>query len=138
MATSRRDTGSEAWTAPRGRRWSRRDGERMLAALRDSGLSAARFAAHHGLSAQRVYWWQHRLRGASEATPTDGVGVSRHAFVPVRVVDDATRSSATGRAGGRETALEIAVGDSAVVRVHEGFDEQLLRRVIETLREASC
>lgn len=138
MATSRRETGLEAWTPPRGRRWSRRDGERMLAALRSSGLSAPRFAAHHSLSVQRVYWWKHQLRGSAGATPADSAGGSRPTFVPVRLVDDAVRSSATGRAGGREPALEIEVGGSAIVRVHRGFDEQLLRRVIETLREAAC
>lgn len=137
MATSRRATSLEGWTAPRGRRWSQRDGERMLAALRSSGLSAARFAARHGLTAQRVYWWHHRLRDSAPTSRVKDVRASRPTLVPVHIVHDAPEVTASAD-DARNAVVEIAVGNNAVVRVHQGFDEQLLRRVLQTLRGASC
>jgi transposase-like protein len=112
------------WTPPRGRpRWQLADGELMVAALRASGETPAAFARRHGLHEVRVQRWVARVgRKARSATPVQPV-----AFAPVRV------TSAQPAVSG----LEVVVG-GAVVRVGRGFDDDLLRRVVAALAEASC
>jgi len=117
-------TASVEWTPPRGRpRWTLAEGELMVAALRASGETPAAFARRHGLHEVRVQRWVARVgRKARSAAPVRPVG-----FAPVRV------TSAQPAAGG----LEVVVG-RAVVRVGRGFDDELLRRVVAALGEASC
>jgi len=43
------------------RRWTTGIARGVLEAREHSGLSVNRFAARHGLSAERLYRWQHRL-----------------------------------------------------------------------------
>jgi len=112
------------WTPPRGRpRWTMAEGELMVAALRASGETPAAFARRHDLHEVRVQRWVARVgRKARSAARVRPVG-----FVPVRV------TSAQPAASG----LEVVVG-GAVVRVGRGFDDELLRRVVAALGEASC
>ena len=112
------------WTPPRGRpRWTMAEGELMVAALRASGETPAAFARRHGLHEVRVQRWVARVgRKARSAAAVRPVG-----FAPVRV------TSAQPAASG----LEVVVG-GAVVRVVRGFDDELLRRVVAVLGEASC
>jgi len=112
------------WTPPRGRpRWTMAEGELMVAALRASGETPAAFARRHGLHEVRVQRWVARVgRKARSAAQVRPVG-----FAPVRV------TSAQPAASG----LEVVVG-GAVVRVGRGFDDELLRRVVAALGEATC
>ena len=104
------------WTPPRGRpRWTMAEGELMVAALRASGETPAAFARRHSLHEVRVQRWVAR------------VGRKARSAAPVRVTS--AQSAASG--------LEVVVG-GAVVRVDRGFDDELLRRVVAALGEASC
>ena len=49
------------WTETRRRRWKVADAEEVLAALERSGLPTSRFAAEHGLEAERLRRWRRRL-----------------------------------------------------------------------------
>jgi hypothetical protein len=97
----------------------------MVAALRASGETAAAFARRHGLQEARVQRWV--VRVGSKAKARSAEPVQRVAFAPVRV------SSAEPAVSG----LEVVVG-GAMVRVGRGFDDDLLRRVVAALGEASC
>lgn len=112
------------WTPPRGRpRWTMAEGELMVAALRASGETPAAFAQRHGLHEVRVQRWVARVgKKARSAAPARPVG-----FAPVRVTSAQPATS----------GLEVVVG-GAVVRVGRGFDDELLRRVVAALGEASC
>lgn len=112
------------WTPPRGRpRWTMAEGELMVAALRASGETPAAFARRHGLHEVRVQRWVARVgKKARSAAPARPVG-----FAPVRVTSAQPATS----------GLEVVVG-GAVVRVGRGFDDELLRRVVVALGEASC
>lgn len=112
------------WTPPRGRaRWQFGEGELMVAALRASGETPAAFARRHGLRERRVQRWVARVGRKSRSTSP----VSPVVFAPVRVT-----AAPTSTAG-----LDVVIG-GAVVRVGHGFDDDLLRRVVAALREASC
>lgn len=131
MAIPRQDATRDRWTAPRGRRWTKRDGEQMLEALGASGLSAGRFARIHGLTAQRVYWWRSQLSSGARSA------VRREApeFVPVRVTNS---TGAVASMASDEGTLEITVGSGTAIRVRRGFDGELLRQVVAALEGAGC
>jgi hypothetical protein len=135
MDASRRSE-SEQWQPPRGRRWKRHDAEQMAVTLRMSGLSAAQFAKQHGLNGQRVYWWMTQL-GGTAAKADKPKPECRPQFVPVRVVESSSRSKPCP-APREQGGLEIQVGNSTVIRVRRGFDNELLRSVVAALAEGSC
>jgi transposase-like protein len=94
-------------------RWTEEDATAALAALRQSGLSVALFAAREGLVAQRLYVWRRRLEPSSdfvELTPPTAIelGHTHHVF-------------------------EVALRSGHVVRLSERFDEEALRRLVDVL-----
>jgi transposase-like protein len=92
----------------------------------DSGLTAAEFAARHGVNARTLTYWKWRLgkeapdveneKQPSSAEPTTFVEVSP--------------PSLWWRASDR---IEIAIDDSVVVRVPNEVDAETLRRVLVVL-----
>ncbi|HVV51145.1 MAG TPA: transposase [Polyangia bacterium] len=75
-----------------------------------SGLSVGEFAARHGLDAQRLYRWRTQLAAAGQTLP---------AFVEIK------RSA--------NAAIEVVLRSGHVIRVQDGFGEDLLRRVVAVL-----
>ena len=135
-----RSDGSESgWMPPADRqRWGEAEAQAMVEAFRDSGLSVREFAERHGIGEWRVRKWAGRLSVKSTAprtaaASTGGRGVR---FAPVRLVP-ATRGSASGSAPRSGSIVEVVVG-GAVVRVTDGFDEDLLRRVVSALGGTGC
>lgn len=116
------------WLPPSKRRWNREDGRQMVRAVEALGETAAVFAQRHGLKAHRVERWLRRLGGRRSAGP-----IAAPRFAPVRLVSKAPQAAAVASAG-----VEVVIGKGRVVRVGTGFDEQLLRRVILVLEEATC
>ena len=90
----------------------------IIAAQRDSGLSAARFCAERGIWASSFFAWKRKLSGAAKRS------VAASGFVEATVggVDDE-------RGGG--VAIELSRGRR--VSVKRGFDRRLLLEVIEAL-----
>jgi transposase-like protein len=124
--------GSSTWTVPDARRWREADARGMVTALRASGEGIAEFARRHGLHEERVRRWDRRLQGqVRRAAPAMA---SRPAaaitFAPVRVL--AAPAPATA-----DAPLDVLVG-GAVLRVHRGFDEALLRQVVSALGGGRC
>ena len=87
-----------------------------IAAWRASGETAAQFASSQGYSAGSLRWWSSRLGRAAKARP---VALAR-VEVPKRV---AAASS----------GVRVDVG-GARVEVDSGFDCDVLRAVVSTLR----
>jgi hypothetical protein len=113
MAKTKRAGGRGGW-----RQWSEAQAAEVLAELRASGESTAKFAARCGVSTQRLSYWAKRLPA----------GQRQPAFVPVEL--------SAGRDDG--ALIELAAGD-VVIRVREGADLATLRRVVDALRGgASC
>lgn len=113
-----------AWEPRRGQRWSRSDGEAMVAAFEGSGMSVAEFARRHGLVDQRVHWWLTRRRPRSKSL----------AFAPVRLVDS-RREPLPSSVGVATSAggVEVILRTGRVIRVGSEFDAETLRRVVEVL-----
>jgi hypothetical protein len=99
--------------------------ERMRATVerwQRSGMSAASFSRREGIQARRLSYWK-RVLGA--AAPRRRV-VGRPRLTPVQVVD-------LGLAGAASIEVVLAGGERLVVR--EGVSPDLLRGVLDVLRE---
>ena len=104
------------------RYWRAADAERVLEAWGQSGQSGAAFARDHGLSRARLLRWRDRLKRT--ATPR---------FHPVRVVQ---RGEPIGVAG--PAALELELRGGRRIRVHAGFDPELLEQLVRTVESWAC
>lgn len=98
------------------------------AQLAASGLSAARFAAEHGINAKTLAWWRAELTRSVSDQPRREL---------------ATRETASRRAAplrfielpevGDADAIEVVLPSRVVVRVRAGFDSATLERVLDAL-----
>ena len=104
------------------RYWRAADAERVLEAWRRSGQSGAAFARGHGLSRARLLRWRDRLKRT--ASPR---------FHRVRVVQGAEPIAITGTA-----ALELELRSGRRIRVHAGFDAELLEQLVRTVEGWGC
>jgi len=91
---------------------------RIIAAQRDSGMSAARFCDERGIWASSFFAWKRKLAGAA------GVASPPPVFVEAKVrgVDD-------DRGGG--VVIQVVGGRRIIVG--RGFDRQLLLEAIDAL-----
>jgi transposase len=88
-----------------------------------SGLSAAAFCAHEGVSTASFYTWRQRLRqppAGRTAAPADGVA----RLVPVRLLPDAP--------------VEVVLPGGLVLRLTPGCDLDFVRLLVGTLGERPC
>ena len=92
--------------------WTRDDGERWVAAWKQSGKSRSAFAREHGLPSHRLHYWTTVL----EVTEPEQTG-----FVEVRPPRH------------RTSGVTVICGRNARVEVSSGFDTEVLRAVVATL-----
>lgn len=100
-------------------RWTAEGARKALAAQQKSGLSLHAFARREGLDPQRLYFWRRRL-GGSRA----GGDAARVQFVEVH--PSAARQ------------VEVLLRSERVLRVCEGIEPDVLRRLCEALEQSSC
>jgi transposase-like protein len=101
---------------PRDGRWTAEKAREVLAAQRNSGLSAFAFAQREGLGPQRLYSWRRRLSD----------GADSRAHEPVQFVE--VRSSATPQ-------VEVLLGSGRMLRVSETIDPEVLLRLVAALEQ---
>jgi hypothetical protein len=112
----------EAW-AKRVERW------------KDSGLTAAEYAAEIGVKSHTLSWWKWRLASAGEGHPVARPSrrrTSRHraktaAVSPLTFVEMTARSTAE--------ALEVVLPTSIRIRVPPDFDAAALGRLLGVLEQ---
>lgn len=85
----------------------RKEWERIVAAQKGSGLTPAEYCRKHSLREGQFCYWRKVLQKQAN-----------NGFVQI----------------GGSVPLEIAFSDGVFLRVAVGFDEQLLKRVVEVLR----
>jgi len=105
-----------------GRYWRAADAERVLEAWRKSGQSGAAFARDHGLSVGRLLRWRKRLKRSTAPV-----------FHPVRVVERGERTAIA-----RTAPLELELRGGRRIRVHAGFDPELLEELVRTVEGFGC
>jgi len=104
------------------RYWHTAEAERVLEAWRQSGQSGAAFARRHGLSVRRLLRWRDRLQPSPAPV-----------FHPVRVVQAGEPIGTPGTA-----ALELELRGGRRIRVHRGFDPELLEVLVRTVEGWGC
>jgi hypothetical protein len=113
----------ELVAAARSNYWSEDDGRTAVTAWRESGESATRFGARHGLSARRLRWWARRLGTSAVSQVGASSASTRVELIPIEMIQREVRGA----------PIEIAIGEIKV-RVDRGVDADALRTVIEVLR----
>ena len=109
---------SEADTAAK---WAER-----VRGWRESGASAASFAAGQGFAASTLRWWDSKLTQAAKPQ----VAMARVVRTPAR--KRAERGGTSSVAGPSAATLTIEV-DGVHVAVRRGFDAELLRQLVHAL-----
>ena len=114
-------TSREAW-AKRVERW------------KDSGLTAAEYAAETGIKAHSLSWWKWRLGSEASKRPPEGRGPAKRRRAPARppispltFVEVAAPPSAE--------PLEVVLASSVRVRVPASFDAGALGRLLDVLEQ---
>ena len=103
------------------RRWSARDAEEVLSAWRESGEPLSKFAARHGLVAERLLRWRRVTRGSAIQ------------FRPVKVVR-ATRDEDPWVGSG----VELVLRGGRRVAVGRDFDAALLEALVRAVESWPC
>ncbi len=104
------------------RYWRAADAEQVLRAWRQSGQRVAAFARQHRVSDVRLLRWRAQLQRT--APP---------AFHPVRVIQRREPIAIAGTA-----PLELELGGGRRIRVHAGFDPELLEELVRTVEGWGC
>ncbi len=107
--------------------------------LSRSGLSVARYARKHGLSASTLAWWRWALRVQPADRPHAGQrrparaqrAEPRMSFVPVSVVADEAAADDGGD-------LHVVLAHGRRIDVRAGFDSATLSRLVQVLESMPC
>lgn len=90
-----------------------------IAAREASGVSIAQYCRDHELSCASYHWWRGELKRRK-----------------ISVVFAEVRMPLAG--GAVDGAIEVVLGGSRIVRVHSGFDEATLARVLAVVERCGC
>jgi hypothetical protein len=108
------------------KRWNAARARELLAEAERSGKSLSAFAQGRGIDPQRLYTWRRKVGAAKKGVESPTTG---EAFMPVRLTPEARATP--------PSVFELVLGVGRVVRVGADFDARALRRLVETLEEAS-
>jgi hypothetical protein len=117
-------------------RWQRdaakeRMWRRHVARWQRSGLSIRDYCATEGLAEANFYAWRRTLTERNGKPGRRGQQATTPAFVPVRVVNDRTTSTA-------RNPVEVVCANGRVLRVGADFDPRLVRQLLTLLEEPAC
>ena len=90
-----------------------------IAAREVSGVTIAQYCREHGISCASYQWWKRELK--RRKIPL--VFTEVHMPLSVNAV---------------EAAIEVVIGGSRIIRVHSGFDETTLARVLAVVERCGC
>jgi transposase-like protein len=112
------------------RRYTGEQRSHLIEQVKSGGTTVAAAAAQLGVASSTAYLW---LRKAVSATR----GRRRRRPVPEAQVLVVPRFVRVVPSGARETEISVRVG-AAEIPVQRGFDVELLRAVVEALREGAA
>ena len=106
-----------------------------VASWRESGQSAAEFAAGRGYAASTLRWWAYRLAAQASVPREQPAGVAEVATTTPKVaIVRVSRAPKDERTLDRLVATSVVELETIRVRVEPGVDESALRSVIAALR----
>ena len=102
---------------------------------KDSGENPEEFCAHRSIVFSKFRWWRGHIEKQGGRAETRVATKAEPAFVPL-VVRGNAREVCT--AGSDAPPLELVLRGGCMVRVHPGFDESCLVRLVAALESARC
>ncbi len=99
---------------------------------RESGLSNREYLEQKGISRDRFYYWQRRLR--KEAL--EGMESCGQEMVELSPMITSARDATAGRREGMENEAAIVVSGRIRIGIREGISRELLRMLLEEVRHA--
>lgn len=108
-------------------RTSRETWAKRVERWKDSGLTAAEYAAETGINVHSLSWWKWRLASGAAKAATARVRKGRRAPPPMTFVEVPT---AVG-----SVAFEVILRSSVTVRVPPAFDGPALGRLLDVLEK---
>lgn len=97
---------------------------------KDSGLTAAEYAAEIGISARALKWWRWRLTTKMEASATPRERRTAKSVEPITFVEVAPPPS-------KSTPIEVVLARGCTVRVPIGFDAPTFERLLGILERSA-
>jgi transposase-like protein len=101
------------------RNWTEEQARQVLARAEREKLSTAELARELNVSAQKIYWWRHRLRADER--------VAEPRFMEVRVA-----------AQPQAKPFAVQLRNGRTVAVWPGFDAEELQRLLATVEGVEC
>jgi hypothetical protein len=95
---------------------------RMIRQWKNSGQTQAEFCRRKRLSLWALRYWRDKLPAKELVQERK----SRASFLPVRVIPTS------------ETGLEVQLRSGQVLRVHQDFDPEILKKLISVLEAPTC
>jgi transposase-like protein len=127
----------ETQTKKRRRKYSKQDRQQLIAAWRESGMSAAAFSEQAGVSKSNLWRW---LSEVERAAQSRGRGTDRAAaphaksrFIELRVDHDVGRPAAAAIGNGHRPLFEVAGPLGVRVRVYAGVDAETMSQLLTAL-----
>ena len=105
-----------------------------VASWRESGQSAAEFAAGRGYAASTLRWWAYRLAAQASVPREQPAGVAEVATTTPKVAIVRVSRAPKDKRVERLVATSVVELETIRVRVEPGVDESALRSVIAALR----
>jgi|SRR6185312_12056715 len=109
---------------------NRKTWQQLLTQWRQSGLTAKQFCQDHRIKEADLKRWSYRLNKrqySPVANPVPGNDSAAKKFIPVTVSQSTIESARVG-------SIDIMLGKNIHLRLSKQFDEELLLRLIYTLR----
>lgn len=110
--------------APRRRRWSEAEKERLVAETCAPGMSVSLVARRRGVDPSLLFRWRRRMLTPTEPPPV---------FAPVEVADTAPVLPLTPPVSSGAGMIEIELAGGRRLRVGRDVDAEALRRVVSVL-----
>ena len=118
-------------------RFSERERQQLIAAWRESGMSAARFSEQAGVNKSNLWRWSSELEPVAQSR---GRAAGRSAapqadsrFIELRVNQPMEQPVVAASADGRAPVFEVAGPLGVHVRVYAGVDAETLSRLLAAL-----
>lgn len=105
-------------------KWNAAEARAVLARIEREGTSMAQKARELGISAQKLYWWRHRLKEEALAKRQPGP-----TFIELRAGSEKQT---------QPTGFTVHVRGGRALEVVPGFDAEELGRLIAALEVLAC
>ena len=123
----------ETQARKRRRRFSEQERKQLIAAWRESGMSAAKFSERAGVNKSNLWRWASEFETTTPPRRTTAVRQAKPRFIELRVNQPMERVDAAVSADGHAPLVDVTGPLGMRVRVYAGADVETLSRLLAAL-----